>query len=179
MRPGRAQPGASSQSRGAGTVAEDHRDVAARRADVEARRVDLAADHEHAPVASRRDQGIAHLQRVEEATALGAQVDAGDVTRVDRLVKKEGGAREVVLAREGGEQDAVDLARLELGLLECGSRRLACEIRGALALLDPTPLADARALLDPLLRRIHPLSEVGVGDDAVGNAHPRARYSRA
>src|SRR6056297_2094538 len=138
----------------------------------------LYAQHQHASVATGRDERVAHLQGVEEAAALGAQVDAGDVTRIDRLVEEEGGARELVLRGEGREQDAVDVGDLELGLLQGGERRAPREVRRALSVVDPAPLPDARPLLDPLVARLHPLRHVGIGDDAIRNAHPRPGDSR-
>ena len=60
--------------------------------------MDLGADDEHPVVGARLDEGVAHLQGVEEAAALGAEVDAGDVAGVDRLVQEERCAGEVVFA---------------------------------------------------------------------------------
>ena len=158
----------------AGAVAEDHRDVASGGADVETGRMDLAAHDQHASIAPGHDQRIRHLEGEEKAAALGAEIDAGDLAGVDGLVEEERGSGEVVLGGERRQQDAIDVAHLEVGLLERRECRFAGEVRGLLAGLHPASLANAGALLDPLLGRVHPLRQVRIGDDAIGHAHARA-----
>ena len=154
-----------------GSVAEDDRDISTGAAEVEACRVDLATDDQNAPVAPRDDQRVGHLQREEKTAALRTKIDAGDVPGVDCLVQKERGSRKIVLGGQRREKNAVEVADLELGLLEGGQRRVARQIRGLLVLLHPTALEDSGALFDPLLARVHPLGQLGVGDDPIGYAH--------
>ena len=157
-----------------GSVSEDDGQVPPPGADVEPRRVHLGPDDEHSVVLSRPDVERAHVERIEEPGALAANVHDRDSRDPESVLEERRRSRELVLGRERRHDDRVEILRLELRGLERPLDRLVGEIDGARSLVHPVPFYDARALLDPLVGRLHPLLEIPVGDDARRHVHPRA-----
>src|SRR5690606_5482612 len=134
----------------AGPVAEEHHHVAAARRVIERVAVDLAADDEDLLVLAGLDERVGHLEAVHEAAALLPDVVAGAAALAvdtELRLQEDGGAREVDVGRERPEDDAVDVLRLEPGVLEGALGRLEREIttrpgsvvRDVVTLLDPRP----------------------------------------
>ena len=71
---------------------------------------------------------IGHLHREEEAAALRAQIDTGDLVGIDGFVQEERGTGELMLAGERGEEDAIDVLDREVRLLEGRQSRFVCEL---------------------------------------------------
>ncbi len=88
----------------------------------------LAADDEHAAELARADEAARDGERVDEAAALRAQVEARDLAGTEQALQEERRAREVGLGRERGEDDAVDVAGLEV---RGGQRAQRCLMREA------------------------------------------------
>ena len=139
----------------------------------------FAADNQDALALTRLDQAIGEIQRVEESTALGSQVDIGDFSGAELVVKKERCSGEFVLGREGGQEDEVDVTDIQLGGLQ---RLFACrpgQISRGFSIDNPASLFDAGPLLDPFVGGVHPLGQIIVGDDLVRDAHSGSNDLRA
>jgi hypothetical protein len=135
----------------------------------------LGADHQRAAVRAGADHAVRHLHRVEEARA-----DRGDIER-DAIVDSQhrlhlgGGGGEGVVGRGGGQHDQVDVLRRDAGGRDRGDRGVARQRRGGLALARDMAEADPGPLDDPLVGRVDPLGQFGVGDAACGESGTRPR----
>jgi hypothetical protein len=90
-----------------------------------------------------------------------------------RLHFDSAGGQQPVRAR-GAEDDRVEFARRHAGALHRDTRSLGADARERLALARDVPLADARALTDPLIRRVDPDGrELRVGEDPLGDRMSR------
>ncbi|MEY9148221.1 hypothetical protein ABIF00_006205 [Bradyrhizobium elkanii] len=86
-------------------------------------------------------------------------VDAEPVLDGDR-----GGGKGVV-GRRGREHDQVDRLRIDLRMGERGLRRLDRQMRGEFVVGRDVALADAGALHDPVIRRVDPAGQFGIGQN--------------
>src|SRR5262249_12916755 len=87
-------------------------------------------------------------------------------------------AGEVDVGREGADEDEIEVGGLHAGRVERLARGVETEIGAARVARDEVALADARALLDPLVARVHQPREILVRDDARGDVAPHAEDTR-
>ncbi len=154
----------------------------------------LAAHQQDPLIHPDANEGIGHLQAVEETAAL-----LPDVVTCTRLVRdpqlvlqKDRGARKVDVWRQRGQDDAVDgalrLAGVGQGRLRCAQSEVAA--RDVLVPRHVTPLADPRELLDRLRRNVGldlvtklvPVVEIGklrVGHHPLRNVRSHTEDSRS
>ena len=134
----------------------------------------VAADHERAPREARRHHPVGLRKRVHEAGAAGGEVVRGRVLRAQLVGKDRRGRGEHHVRRHGRDDQEVDVRPVAAGLLErlprCGHR----EVGERLRVRGDAALADARALDDPLVRRVDHLRELVVRDHPLGRVGPEA-----
>src|SRR5690606_18227941 len=107
---------------GAGTVAEEHAQVAPGRTEVHPGRVHLRTHEQNPPVLSRPDPRVTHGQAIEEAGALVPDVDRGHPRYAELALQKHAAAWKEIVGAERRVDDAVDLGRIHTRLLERGTR---------------------------------------------------------
>jgi hypothetical protein len=133
--------------------------------------VDLGAHHQHPPVLPGADYGIGELQCVEEASALLADVEAGNRGEAELSLQKGGRTRDVIVRGHGGQDQVIDGVEGAAGALDRlagGGHR---DVRGRLAARREAPLDDAGPHLDPLVGGVHDAGQVIVVDDLGGHVH--------
>ena len=95
----------------------------------------------------------------------------------EKLCDGTGLGRHEVVAARGGADDEVELvgrhARGVQGRAAGRKGELVQGLGGA-----QTPLGDARALRDPLVRGLEKLGELVIGDRALRKRRPRAQYAK-
>ena len=103
-------------------------------------------------------------QRIDEARAGRLHVERSDVADADHVADQVGGRRKHEVRRRGGADHEIDLARCRAGFLQQAAHGLSAHVGGAepLAFQD-APLANAGALDDPGIGRLHHLGEFVVG----------------
>ena len=84
------------------------------------------------------------------------------------------GAREHGVGRHGGNDDEVDLFRIDAGIRHGHARSFDAVLAGRHAGLDDASLLDARALRDPLIVGVDDFLEGVVGNDLLGEGHTGA-----
>jgi len=125
--------------------------------------MDLGADQQQRACLAGLEQRIRNLQSVDEAGALLADVERGDVPDAQLVLEDAAAAGEVVVRRHGGEDDVVDLFLRDAGVRERFLRGAHAQIAGRCALLDVIARLHPAALADPGIGRIHDLGELIVG----------------
>src|SRR4051812_9001431 len=95
-----------------------------------------------------------------------------------------GGGGKAFIRRGGGADDHVQLAGIDAGIDQRGAGGAKRKVRGLFAGLGDIALADAGALADPLIRGVHALGQIVIGDDIgwqagadTDNARPDCRQT--
>ena len=133
----------------------------------------LGADDEGAAIRAGAHHVLGDLEGVDEAGAGGGDVEAGDVAAQPELGLQEAGrGREGDVRRHRGDDQQVDVGRGQSGALQGLGGRLGAEVGRILARAGDPALADAGAGLDPFVRRIHHLGQLGVGELAFRRTDP-------
>jgi hypothetical protein len=115
-----------------------------------------------------RHEAVGDAERIDEARAHGLDVE-GDADRRAQLALDDGrGRREGHVGRGRGDDDQVDVGGGLAGVGQGASRGLDGQVAGRLVVARLVALADAGALLDPLVAGVDDLGQVGVGDDLLG-----------
>ena len=91
----------------------------------------------------------------------------------------DGGGRERAVGRGGGADDEVDVDGIDAGADERLMGRGDAEIGGQLVVAGDMALANARALDDPVVRRVDDLGHVGVGHYALRQMRADAANDRS
>jgi len=129
----------------------------------------LSANQEDAFVLPGANPGVRNRQAIDEAAALIADIDRGDVGDPELALEEDAVAGLKMIGRAGAVDDAVEVFRFETGFVERFARRLAREPHAGVTTVDPVPRLDAAPLHDPFVRRVHHLREVVIGDDTRGD----------
>ena len=156
---------------GSGPVSENHCDVTSLCGDVETGGVDFATNHHHSSALARLNQAVAEIQRVQETAALSPEIDTGNFAGTESIMQEERGPRELVLGRERGEKDKIEVLRIQLGGLKRALTGHLSQVGGGLSVDDPASLFDTGSLLNPFVGRVHPFGEIVVRDDLIRDAH--------
>ena len=154
-----------------GPVSENDCDIASLCGHIESGGVDLATHHHHSSALARLNQAVAEIQRVQETAALSPQIDTGNFAGSELIMQEERGPRELVLGRERGEKDKIEVLCIQLGGLKRALTGHLRQVGGGLPVDDPAPLFDAGSLLNPFVGRVHPFGEIVVRDDLIRDAH--------
>src|SRR5205814_4086815 len=132
-------------------VAEQHGRVPAPGRAVEAPGVHLGAHQQDTAVLAGTDPRVGHRETINEARALVAHVDGGDVGEAELALEEHAVAGLEVVGRAGAIHDAVQLAGPHARLRERLARGLGRETRASLAFRDRVAGLDAAALHDPFV----------------------------
>ncbi len=154
---------------GGGPVPEEHGYVPATGGHVDPGGMDLGSHHEDAPVDARANETVGHAQRVEKAAALAANIHGRDPRETEPIVQERRGARKIMIGREGREDDHLDVV---VGESRRADRLLGSNgghVTSALSVGRPVTGADPRALLDPLVGRVHAARQLVIGHAAIGD----------
>jgi hypothetical protein len=141
--------------------------------------VHLRADQQNVLVGSGPDVGVRDGYTVNEASALLADIETGNLGNAECALDEYASARKIEVGRQGRVDDEIDVARREAGALDRFLARRGRQRGSGLALGDPAALLDAGALDDPLVRGLHPRRKLVVGDDARWHAHADAQDAAA
>ena len=139
--------------------------------EVEDLREHVAADDERAAREPGGEHPVRLRDRVDEAGAPGEQVVRRGVGHPELVGEQRGAGREHHVRRHRRAEDEVDRRRLDARALERLPRRGERDVGQRLLLGREAPLADARALDDPLVRRVDELREVVVRHDLRRHVH--------
>jgi len=82
------------------------------------------------------------------------------------ILHQAGGRGEEHVGRNRGHNDHLYLAGHDASLGQAASRCFHCHVTGRHPRLDQVALADAKALHDPVVRRVYHGGQVGVAEDA-------------
>ncbi len=134
----------------------------------------LGSDQQHLAGAGG-DDAVGQREAVDEPRARRIDVD-GPAPEAEVLLHRGGGAGHCLVRGGGGEDDEVDLGRLDTRSGQRHPTGLGRQLRGGAP--DPA-LPDAGPLGDPLVAGVHGGGEVVVGDDLVGQrcAPPGDRHA--
>ena len=160
------QVGGAGDDHRAGAVAEEHGGPAV--VVVGEARQRLGAADEHDARSAGLDQRGGLVQRVEEAGARGVDVDRRGAVGAD--ARATSGARPGV-TRSGVIVETMTWstsAAVAPGVRQRAAQAWAASGASGSSGGEVAALADARAPHDPLVRRVEPRRELGVGDDALG-----------
>jgi hypothetical protein len=83
-----------------------------------------------------------------------------------------------VVRRRGRQHDQVDRLRIDPGIGQRGARGIDRQMRGELALGGDVALPDAGALHDPLVGRVDPRRQFGIGQDLLRQIGAAAEHDR-
>ena len=123
----------------------------------------LRADHQHGVVRAGHDELLPDLECVNEPGAGRLDVERRRVVCAEFFLHKTGRCREGHVRRDGGEDDQIDIGGIDLGPLKRALRRVGGHVGGVLVVGGDAALLDAGACGDPLVGRVYPFLEVGVG----------------
>src|SRR5207248_5855543 len=149
--------------RRARTVAEDDGGPAV--GVVEHSRQHLRTHNEHRVRALRGDERVRYRQRVDTARAGGKRVPGHSPGCVELVLDPARYGREGPVWRRRAHQDHVQVFGRDARRVERRTRRFRRQLERGRAGLRDVPAADAGALDDPLVGRVHHLLEVEVRDD--------------
>src|SRR5580765_6765161 len=127
------------------------------------------SDEQNFLVLTGADPGVRDREAVDKSAALIAYVDGGNVGEAELALQKDAVAGLEVIRRAGAVDDAVDVLRFEAGFVERLFRCDAREADAGVPAIDPVARLDAATLDDPLIRRVHDLREIVVGDETRGD----------
>jgi len=133
----------------------------------------LGADRQHAAGAAGRDVGLRDRERGDEPGAGRVAIEGRGVHRAQAVLDDRGAGRDHLIRRDRADDDEVEVLGREPRRLERAPPGDHGHVRGRLAVGDVAPLADPRALDDPLVRRVDDLLEVRIRDDALGHVGTR------
>jgi hypothetical protein len=128
---------------------------------------DVAAHHRHPLHAGAGDQAGAVGEGEQEAGAGRVHVEPVGLAGADLVLDQGGGAREEHVGGDRGDDDGVQVARLDAPAVQGHLQGLGAQVRGGHARLDPAAGPDTGAGQDPLVAGIHHGRKVIVGDDAL------------
>ena len=152
---------APTQNHGSGTVAEEHAGLAVLPAHEPAEH--LHANDENAAVLLQ-DTGAGDVEGQNEAGTTGAaEIESRHLPRPQPLLQKRGSVWTVRLGRVGGDDDLVDVGRLQVGVVECRLGRGGRQIDGALVVVDDAAALDPGTSRDPLVGGVDEPRPVVVG----------------
>jgi hypothetical protein len=114
-------------------------------------------------------QASAYRQRVDEAAALGPHVEGGDGRDPQHPLEVDPISRREVVRAGSGVDDRVEVARLESCHVEGLLRRLQRHLDSGLAFAHPATFLNTGSGSDPLVRGIHQLRQLVVGDHSFGD----------
>ena len=147
-----------------GTVTEKHGNVPAGISYVEALRMNFCADNQRPGYDPRADELIDDGHGVDEPGALLSHIDGWDARGIQLGLEEARRAGEEVIRAKGGHHDHVEGTRGHPGILQGSRGRIAGKIARRRPRVHPVPLSDTGPLADPVIRRVHALGEVGIGD---------------
>ncbi len=110
----------------------------------------------------------------EPGAAAAGEVERRDLTGAEAMLEERRRVRRVGLRRVGGDDDLVDLADADPGIVERRTGRRLGEVDGRLVLGGEAALADPRAGADPLVGGVDPGLPVGIGHHPLGHIGAQA-----
>ena len=116
----------------------------------------------------RRDDSLGGAQGVDEARARGADVERGGVLGAEDGLEIAGLRGQQAVGGGGRVHDRVDVERRETGFVQHLQRRGLSHAGVGFFFARDAPLANAGALLNPLIRRVQDFRELVVRHDAGG-----------
>ena len=140
--------------------------------------MNLRADHQHPLVFSGLDELVRDGKRINKSRALRAHVDGGDVAAAKLVLHEHARAGEAIVGAECGEHDQVQVLGPEVRAGQRLARGLGAQIARAHPVRHVMPLLDARALHDPLVRRVHQLGQLVIGHHPGRDIKTRAHDPR-
>ncbi len=147
-------------------VAEQHTGGAV--VPVEDAREGLGADDQRPLVLSGFEETIGGGQRIDKARAHRLHVEGRALGRAQRSLDRHSGCRKGLVGRRGGQDDEIDVLRVDL---RCLQRPLRCgdgKVGSQFAVGGDVALPDAGALDDPVIARVDEFGEFRVGEDLLG-----------
>ena len=162
----------------AGPVTENNGHVPPPGGDIEPGAVNLRA-HQKDPLGdAAADIGIRRLKPVKKTGALLPDIEGGGRFQAEFVLQQASRTREKNVRAEGRENNQVEALGCPAGPFERDPGGLQAQVRGTHAafLRYPIALFDAGALDDPLIRGVHPLAEILVGDLSGRQVSPAGLY---
>src|SRR5690606_19681706 len=119
---------------GACAIAEDHRHIPAPGTVVQAHGMRFRTYQQYVPVHATADVRIGNGQAVDEARALGADVERTDLPSLQSklTLQQDPATRKVVVRTQRGEDDEVDIRRIHAGIGDGPPGRFSPDGRGGL-----------------------------------------------
>ena len=139
---------------------------------------DFRADHERAAVLPGAHEKVGGAERIHEAGAHRLHVEGGAAADAELRLQQASARRKHHVRRGCRDDDEVDVRGRAAGGRQRRAARVRREIAGEFVLRRDVALADAGALDDPLVARVHHRLEVAVGDEARGQVAARSRDAR-
>src|SRR5450830_2129599 len=161
---------------GASAVAEEHAGAAVLPVDHLAEH--LGADNEDVLVDVGRDEGRGDGEAVDEAGAAGLHVEGAGLGGADLVGDDRRRGRRDVVGRDRGDDDQVELGRVERPRVEAAAGGDLAEVARRLVHSRDAALADAGAREDPLVRRVEELRDLVVGQHALRHVDAERRDAR-
>ena len=127
----------------------------------------LGADHQRAPVRAGTQEFLRRHDRIDEAGADRLQVESGALDDPKFGLDLGGDRGKRVVGRRCGDDDEIDVCRLEPAAAQRRLSRIDRQRRRGFAGARHIALTDAGALHDPFVRRVDPRRQFGVRDDAL------------
>jgi hypothetical protein len=146
--------------------------------EVEEASQDLSPHHQHVLGVAGLHRGRSECKRGNRAAARGADVEGRGVRRAEFVRDDRSGARRDLVCGERGDEQHVDLDRVQAGVLQRhppGARR---QVTHPHTGRGTAPLADPGAPLDPLNAHAKPCCDLCICDPALGKRGPEPRDAR-
>ena len=142
--------------------------------------MDFPAHQENPIVKTAADVCVSRYKPVEKSGALLSDVQGRRVAKTQLMLKKAPGTGKKRIRTQGRENNDVDIFRLPLGFFKSDLGGFESQIRCTHIprFRYPVALFDPRTLLDPFIRRFHPLGQIVVGDQPLRNISARALDNR-
>src|SRR5713101_2427898 len=134
----------------------------------------FGGDHQHVLGLIRRDHSLGRAQCIDETRAGGADVEGGRVLGAEDRLEIAGLRRQQAVGRRGRVDDGIDVEWGETGFVQHLQRRRLSHAGVGFFFARDAALADAGALLNPLIRRVQEFRELVVRHHAGGRIAARA-----
>src|SRR6516165_9876420 len=148
----------------AGTVAEQYAGGAV--APIEDTRKGLRADHQRTLECAGLEQTVDGRKPEHEARTHRLQIEGGTAGNAETGLDGDRGRRKGIVGGGGREHDQIDRLRIEPGGGKRRARGGKRHVRSGFSLCRDAPLANAGALHDPLVGRVHHPRQLGIAEDS-------------
>ena len=127
----------------------------------------LRADHQRFFARTGTDELLGSGQRIDETAAHGLNIKGGAALNTEPGLQDTGATGEHLVRRGGGKNNQINIGGLNAGGLNGVQGRLFSKIYRALSGQGNMPLFDTSAFADPLIRGLHLLFQVAIGNDVI------------